>query len=115
MGIKSNRTSESYFNFFGASGPDAVNAAPLGPFSATGGNVPAGIEPGNGYKYHVFTSPGSLVCTGDPNPVEYVVVAGGGSGGVRHGSGGGAGGLRTNVSGDPKQVDLYLLVQELIL
>ena len=102
MGIKSNRTSESYFNFFGASGPDAVNAAPLGPFSATGGNVPAGIEPGNGYKYHVFTSPGSLVCTGDPNPVEYVVVAGGGSGGVRHGSGGGAGGLRTNVSGDPK-------------
>ena len=26
---------------------------------ASGGNAANGIEPGNGYKYHTFTSPGS--------------------------------------------------------
>ena len=30
-------------------------------FSATGGDVTAGVEPGNGYKYHLWTSPGTLV------------------------------------------------------
>ena len=27
---------------------------------ASGGNAANGIEPGNGYKYHTFTSPGSI-------------------------------------------------------
>ena len=90
------------FGGFGGGAASLSIGGALGPFEATGGNVADGIQPGNGYKYHVFTSPGNLVCTGAPNPVEYVVVAGGGSGGVRHGSGGGGGGFRTNVSGDPR-------------
>ena len=64
---------------------------------ATGGNID-GATPGNGFKYHVFTSSGSLVL--DPESanadVEYLVVAGGGSGGYDRGGGGGAGGLRSN-------------------
>ena len=71
-----------------------------GPITATGGNID-GVTPGNGYKYHLFTSSGSLVVTGGKDTVEYLIVAGGGSGGVRHAGGGGAGGLITNVSGDP--------------
>ena len=68
---------------------------------ATGGTVTAaGITPGNGYRYHVFTAPGTFTVSGGPGSVEYLVVAGGGSGGLGYG-GGGAGGLRTNVSGNP--------------
>jgi len=68
------------------------------PFSATGGNqnTAGGDAPGNGYKYHVFTSSGSLVCTGTPKNIEFLVIAGGGGGGYGNGGGGGAGGLRTN-------------------
>ena len=70
-------------------------------FSATGGTVTAaGITPGNGYRYHVFTAPGTFTVSGSPSTVEYLVVAGGGNGGGGYG-GGGAGGLRTNVSGNP--------------
>lgn len=67
-------------------------------FSATGGNqnTAGGDAPGNGYKYHVFTSSGSLVCTGSPKNIEFLVVAGGGGGGFSNGGGAGAGGLRTN-------------------
>tara|TARA_Y100000592_G_scaffold51369_1_gene81232 strand:- start:289 stop:1224 length:936 start_codon:yes stop_codon:yes gene_type:complete len=67
-------------------------------FSATGGNqnTAGGDAPGNGYKYHVFTSSGSLVCTGSPKNIEFLVVAGGGGGGYGNGGGAGAGGLRTN-------------------
>tara|TARA_Y100000004_G_C8914806_1_gene412598 strand:+ start:423 stop:1358 length:936 start_codon:yes stop_codon:yes gene_type:complete len=68
------------------------------PFAATGGNqnTAGGDAPGNGYKYHVFTSSGSLVCTGSPKNIEFLVVAGGGGGGFSNGGGAGAGGLRTN-------------------
>jgi len=66
-------------------------------FSATGGTVTAaGITPGNGYRYHVFTSPGTFTVSGAPATVEYLVVAGGGDGGGYYGGAGGAGGLRTN-------------------
>lgn len=69
---------------------------------ATGGTITAaGITPGNGYRYHVFTSPGTLTVTTGPLSIEYLVVAGGGTAGA-NGAGGGAGGLRTNVSGNPK-------------
>ena len=70
---------------------------------ATGGTTTSeGIAPGNGYRYHVFTAPGTftLVSGADIN-IEYLVVAGGGSGGDGHGGGGGAGGMLNNVSGDP--------------
>ena len=48
MGIKSNNPAESYFNFFGQSGTDAVGAEPPGGFDASGGTT---TESG-GYKYH---------------------------------------------------------------
>ena len=61
------------------------------PFSATGGNVSA-LEPGNGYKYHTFTSPGTFTVTSGNKNLEFLVVGGGGAGGQGAG-GGGAGGL----------------------
>ena len=73
------------------------------PISATGGTISSdGIEPGNGYKYHVFTSPGDfIVLEASLTSVEYLVVAGGGGSGPYFGGGGGAGGFRTNVPGHP--------------
>jgi len=68
--------------------------------AATGGND---VFYENGYTYHVFTGPGSLVVSQSPASgawVDYVVVAGGGGGGAgavgaANGGGGGAGGFRT--------------------
>lgn len=64
------------------------------PFSATGGTV---STPGDGYKYHVFTSSDSFTTSGDPKEVEYLLVGGGGAGGNGGDSpyqgGGGGGGL----------------------
>ena len=75
------------------SGPTGPTG-PSGPeLSATGGTT---YTPGNGYKYHLFTSSGSLVVASGSASVEYLVVAGGGSGGYDRGGGGGAGGLRSN-------------------
>jgi len=63
--------------------------------TATGGTVTCCGD----YKIHTFTGPGTFtVCSvGNAcgsNSVDYLVVAGGGAGGHRHGSGGGAGGFR---------------------
>ena len=63
------------------------------PFSATGGTV---TEPGNGYKYHTFTSSGTFTVS-KSGSVEVFTIGGGGGGGNRpsgnSGGGGGAGGL----------------------
>lgn len=73
---------------------------------ATGGNSIS--TPGDGYKYHVFTSPGNFQVTKVStssllNNIGYLVVAGGGGGGYWNepgvggyngGGGGGAGGVR---------------------
>ena len=67
-------------------------AGPAGPFSATGGDVANALEPGNGYKYHTFTSPGTFVVP-QSGTVEILLVAGGGAGGYRIAGGGGAGGV----------------------
>ncbi len=74
--------------------------------TATGGD--ATTTPGDGYKYHYYTTTGAgpsfVVSLGNDN-IEYVVVAGGGGGGSngypgsRYGCGGGAGGFRTNFPG----------------
>ena len=70
-------------------------------FSVTGGTT---LTPGNGYKYHIFTSPGNLVVIGKGS-IDYIIVAGGGAGGAYTGAsnfndttggGGGAGGYLTN-------------------
>ena len=70
-------------------------AAPSG-FSATGGNIDA-LAPGNGYKYHTFTGPGTFTVSSGGNVEVLIVGAGGGTLShpaccVGHG-GGGAGGL----------------------
>ncbi len=66
---------------FGFGKDAAGGGGPVGPgqpFSASGGDVtPAGITPGNGYTYHVFTSPGNLVCT-QAGSIEVFGVGGGG-------------------------------------
>jgi hypothetical protein len=72
--------------------------------TATGGSI---ATPGNGYRYHVFTSPGtfqlSAIDGSSPSlAVEYLVVAGGGGGAANRGGGAGAGGFRTNEDGNPK-------------
>lgn len=61
-------------------------------FLASGGNIDA-LAPGNGYKYHTFTSPGNFVVTSPSITVEILIVGGGGGGGGYLGGGGGAGGL----------------------
>jgi hypothetical protein len=72
---------------------DAI-AIPISPISATGGNqTPAnGLAPGNGYKYHTFSSPGTFTVSSGNDTIEILAVGGGG-GGVTLGGGGGAGGL----------------------
>ena len=79
----------------GGKGGFALKSAGGGAASASGGDV-NGLEPGNGYKYHTFTSSGSLVVTAD-GPAEVLIVAGGGHGQSTSGhgayAGGGAGGM----------------------
>jgi len=69
---------------------------------ATGGTK---TELGDGYTYHIFTSPGTLVVEnagpGDREFTYLVVAGGGGGGGDGNSGGGGAGGVRTNLSGHP--------------
>ena len=69
---------------------------PPQPFSASGGNAD-GTAPGNGYKYHTFTTPGtfSISQVGPATfSLEVILVGGGGGGGVANnvGSDGGGGG-----------------------
>ena len=62
--------------------------------TGSGGNITA--TPGNGYKYHIFTSSGAFTVSGGPGTVEALLVAGGGGGaGNTAGGGGGAGGVRS--------------------
>lgn len=63
-------------------------------FTATGGTE---YTPGNGYKYHKFTSNGNFVVTTVEGDCDILVVAGGGSGGNYYGGGGGAGGVAYGV------------------
>jgi hypothetical protein len=93
MTIKSlGNTLATFKDIFGKTG-NRASAEYIPPsFSATGGNVDA-LAPGNGYKYHTFTSPGTFTVSGAPGTVEVLIVAGGGSGGGRAGGGGGAGGI----------------------
>ena len=70
-------------------GRGAAAAAPT-PFSATGGNQ-NGITPGNGYTYHTFTSPGTLICAGDENKLCELFLVGAGGRGMDSAGGGGGG------------------------
>jgi hypothetical protein len=58
--------------------------------TATGGFL-NGIQPGNGYKYHLFTDSGTFI-TGISLNIQVLVIGGGGGGGPT-GAGAGAGGV----------------------
>jgi hypothetical protein len=68
----------------------------LSPITASGGTI---TTPGDGFKYHTFTSSGTFTVTAGLNTVEVAVVAGGGAGGgdfsglTFYSGGGGAGGV----------------------
>ena len=72
--------------------------APAGTVAATGGSET--LTPGDGYKYHFFTSDDNFNVTSGGN-VEYIIIGGGGAGcgqpgGNNYGGGGaGAGGVRS--------------------
>jgi len=85
-------TIATFKDIFGKTGNRAYRDISQVPFSATGGNVSA-LAPGNGYKYHTFTSPGTFTVSGQSKNIELLVVAGGGGAGGYRCSGGGAGGL----------------------
>ena len=75
----------------GGVGSNLVGGGPT-EFSASGGTE---TTPGNGYKYHTFTSTGAATFTvyNGPVDIQLLVVAGGGGAGGYRCSGGGAGGL----------------------
>lgn len=85
---------------FGFGSPVASDAGGSGPFTATGGNNNSGngTEPGNGWKYHSFTSPGNFVVSAGTKTVQVFMLGGGGGGGgsgpggQRYGGGGGGSG-----------------------
>ena len=62
--------------------------------TATGGNQTpnAGLAPGNGYKYHTFTSPGNFAVSSGSANMDILLVAGGGGGGAGYYTGGGGAG-----------------------
>lgn len=70
-------------------------APPPPSFTATGGTE---ATPGNGYKYHTFTTSSTFTVTGGPKNMEVLVVGGGGGAGYYQSGGGGAGGLAYNPS-----------------
>ena len=70
---------------------------------STTGDDPPILEPGNGYKYHVFKSPGTFTVT-TGGKIYYTVIGGGGGGGrggssysTRGGGGGGAGAYKAGI------------------
>lgn len=81
----------------------------IGSFSASGGTE---LTPGDGFKYHVFLSPGDFVIHSDSGnaSIQYLIVAGGGGSGSTGGNydnnpsrygksgGGGAGGVLTGTT-----------------
>ena len=90
MALRSFNNPRSIFlDFYSKTGTDASGAAPVPVFSATGGTI---TTPGNGYKYHTFTSPGTFDVNGT-GLIEILVVGGGGGTGVGYAAGGGGGGV----------------------
>jgi hypothetical protein len=63
-----------------------------GPLGASGGNIADALEPGNGYVYHTFSTPGTFTCQ-NTNTIEILVVGGGGATNQFLGGGGGGGGV----------------------
>ena len=95
MGVRSLGNALASFGYkFGTTGLEAAGPnVPPPNLVASGGDID-GLQPGNGYTYHVFTSSGSLVISAvnSSTDIEYLVAAGGGGGGYGRGDGSGGGG-----------------------
>jgi len=87
-----NFASGSTFSLYGIA---ATGSNPTA--KATGGTIGYTAD---GYTYHMFTSTGTFTPTTAISNAEYLVIAGGGAGGVNQGAGGGAGGYRSSVVGE---------------
>ena len=105
MGIKSNNSSEEYYNYFGASGLDAAGQwiAPVPPsgVDASGGVISDYTTPTGTFRAHIFNGPGTFVVSSlSDEPTNYpdnasILLVGGGAGGASGpgwGGGGGGGG-----------------------
>ena len=68
-------------------------------FEASGGTITNQTIGGTLFKVHTFLSSGTFTVSSGTSNIEYLVIAGAGSGGNQHSGGGGAGGFRTNVTG----------------
>ena len=82
---------------FGSGGGDTGESG--SGISLSGGNVE---YTNNGYKIHVFTSPGTLSCPASSNAapvIKYVLIGGGGGCASDNSGGGGAGGVVTSIPG----------------
>ena len=101
MGIKSNESKASYYNFFGATGDGAETLGPSGPSITSSGGTQI-LDPAGRVTYHVFTNDNAPPTSAAPFTVSaplnvsYLVVGGGGGGGYNSGGGGGAGAMRSN-------------------
>ena len=93
---------------FTISATDGVNTSISRAFSITSNAAPAPtggtITTSGSYRIHTFTSSGTFTIS-EPVVVQYLVVAGGGSGGFgapagNEAGGGGAGGYRSSVTGE---------------
>ena len=96
MGIKSNDTSQPYYNFFGETGKGAAGPNVHPGMYATGGDIANRLQPGNGYVYHTFGADGTFTVNYALTNVEVLLQGGGGGGrggGGAAGGGGGAGGI----------------------
>ena len=111
MSIKSNNPSESYWNFFGQSGPAAGTIPPPPDYVKASGGTETTYAPSPTVKYKVHSflgpSPSSFVVDTAPgaNPtvpttIDILVVGGGGGSGARNygGAGGGGGGMAVATS-----------------
>ena len=110
MGIRSNNSSQSFFDIFTGTGSRASGGGGGGGLEPDGHTASGGIisdyeESGTVYRSHTFITPGTFEITAlssvHPANIEYLVVGGGGGGGGNgHGAdgqgAGGAGGLRSN-------------------
>jgi len=84
------RTGSTSGTIVATSSTVTINDTSMSIISATGGTK---LTPGNGFVYHIWTSPGSLSISSGSGNCQLLVVGSGGDGGVCGGGGGGAGGV----------------------
>ena len=90
MSLRSlNNPKARFLDFYSKTETDSSSMS-QGQVIATGGTL---LTPGNGFAYHVFTSPGSFVLSTSATAQVLIVAGGGGGGGYAYGGGGGAGGV----------------------